>query len=298
MSSDSRAHAAEASAADPEQARRAALCPSERADAVAYDWTQIGVGIVVAGGAYPIVVGAIIGGTWIVFSILSGFEEILPDAGIGELIAFVMWSVAACLCGMMWSLFIASLTLPVVYFVARTLALRTSIVRLGAFSGGLVGLICTLPLSLEMSWYSFPADVWELILYALAGLGLATVLGQLGGAWGGNRSRAAGHRTATARWHPFDPALLPPSPAVEPSQAPDPVNAKFQFGIRHLLWLSVWLSLLLALIRVCGIPYELILPLLMGWTAFQAGAIWIGERLARRIAAWRESRDASSLSPS
>ena len=33
----------------------------------------------------------------------------------------------------------------------------------------------------------------------------------------------------------------------------------------------MWLSLLLALIRVCGIPYELILPLLLGWARFSGG---------------------------
>ena len=275
--------AADVPATDMELTRRAALCPSERADAVAYDWTLIGFGIVAAGGLYPFILAVVL------FLIVFTTNLISSSSGgpIELGLAFVTMSALGGAIGIVWSLFVSALTLPIIYFIAKSFNLRTSIVRLRAFSGGLVGFICTLPLSLDLPWYTFPSDVWQFIVIALGGPGLATVLGQLGGAWGGNRSRAAGPKATTALRHPFDPTMHPSSVAVEPTPVPEQVNAKFQFGIRHLLWLSVWLSLLLALIRLCGIPYELILPLLLGWTSFQAATLWLGERLTRRIAAQR-----------
>ena len=52
----------------------------------------------------------------------------------------------------------------------------------------------------------------------------------------------------------------------------------------------MWLSLLLSLIRLCGIPYEFILPLLLGWLLFQMMTLSLGRWLFRRIspvASWR-----------
>lgn len=271
-----------------EQARRAALCPSEHADVVSYDWGRIGVGIVFAGAAYPILLAMFIAIAVVGWSILNLAPNSAMEDGVNFVFGLAAYSLVAAMIGVLWSGFVAVLTLPVIYSVAKTLSLRTSIVRLGAFSGGLVGFICTLPLSLELPWSTFPSDIWQFILATTVGPGLATVLGQLGGAWGGNRSRQAGQdvnkqllRAMTSR------TAGEPSPDAA-AALDDEDGRPFQFGIRHLLWVSVWLSLLLALIRLCGIPYQLMLPLLLGWAAFQTASIWIGERLVSRIVAWRK----------
>ena len=59
MLNESSMPVAEATAAERERARRDALCPSERVDAISYDWARVGFGIVLAGGSYPIVLAAI-----------------------------------------------------------------------------------------------------------------------------------------------------------------------------------------------------------------------------------------------
>ena len=60
MPGDLDAPAAEAPAAEMELMRRAALCPSERADAITYDWTQSGLESSPLAGVYPIVVAIVL----------------------------------------------------------------------------------------------------------------------------------------------------------------------------------------------------------------------------------------------
>jgi hypothetical protein len=82
----------------------------------------------------------------------------------------------------------------------------------------------------------------------------------------------------------------------ESIQSPDGIDVpRFRFRIIHLLWLSVWLSLLLAAIRLSGIPYELILPLLLVWTIYQAAILRVGGWLLPHLAAaWRAGRQIRS----
>ena len=127
----------------------------------------------------------------------------------------------------------------------------------------------------------------------LVGPALATVVGQIGGALGGKRGV---ERIANCRMAPkidllrLRFAVKPPTaeqPAVVATTAeriPDPL--RFQFRIIHLLWLGVWMSLLLTLIRLSGIPYALIIPLLLGWGAFQAFTLIVGKHLIRRFGPW------------
>src|SRR5262245_48476297 len=123
-------------ASQSESLRRAMLSPPERADVIAYDWSQIGVGIIAAGGLYPTVVAGLYVAAMIASSLVSGFN-LFANGGAAEAAAsFIMFSIIGGLIGILWSMFVAALTLPMVYLVAMTLSLRTSIVRVGAFSGG------------------------------------------------------------------------------------------------------------------------------------------------------------------
>jgi hypothetical protein len=76
-----------------------------------------------------------------------------------------------------------------------------------------------------------------------------------------------------------------PEYAARPDDTPMKPQAwqGLQFGTRHLLWIAAWLSLLLSIIRLSGVPFEFALPLLAGWVVYQGATLWIGGRLARRL---------------
>jgi hypothetical protein len=48
----------------------------------------------------------------------------------------------------------------------------------------------------------------------------------------------------------------------------------------------VWASIVLTLVRLSGIPFNLMLPVLLGWVAFQALTLVAGKQLA----AWYHQR--------
>lgn len=279
------------SAAELERQRRDALCPSEKADAISFDWARIGFGIALAGGFYPMVLAAIL----TTFAAVMFAWDVLFEGGagmdydefIGITLSIGLYTILAAMIGFLWSGVVAVLTLPVVYLIAWSLNLRASIVRVGAFAGGLVGFICVLPALLSVPWVrTSVGDVLEITATISLGPMLAIVAGQIGGAWGGHTSREFG---PTRTWHEVaQPALWSASSAghAEVSESP----RRIQFGIRHLLWIAVWLSLLLTLIRICQIPYDLFLPLTLGWLAFQSAAMWVGGRLARWWMQRRERR--------
>ena len=56
------------------------------------------------------------------------------------------------------------------------------------------------------------------------------------------------------------------------------------------MWIAVWFSILLSIIRVCGIPFEFALPLLMGWIVYQAGTLFTGLIIGRRLLPWLRER--------
>jgi hypothetical protein len=238
-------------------------------------WLGIALGIVAAGGAYPTIVAAA----------FSGFLILSAQVGVGELPSVGMLMITACfigtLIGLVWTSGVVVVTLPVVYLFVRSLKLHGSIVWLGAICGGLVGFCAVLPFMLQaLANENF--EPWAALLLLVAGPGLATVVGQLGGAWGAWRT------TRRRRWYepamslPMVDASLEPDPRGPDGDGPTtpPLPPGIRFGIRHLLWIAVWLSLLLSVIRLSGVPFEFVLPLLAGWVFFQTLTLWIGRRLA------------------
>jgi hypothetical protein len=60
-----------------------------------------------------------------------------------------------------------------------------------------------------------------------------------------------------------------------------------------MLWIFVWFSLLLSVIRLSGIPFEFALPLLVGWLVYQAATLYCGSLYFK----WREARLSRSVQP-
>jgi hypothetical protein len=82
-------------------------------------------------------------------------------------------------------------------------------------------------------------------------------------------------------YHPFPGSGDEPESPISPDQV---TGGSFQFQIRHLLWITVWLSLLLSAIRLSGIPYGLMLQVLVLWLGFQMITLYLGSRILRRFA--------------
>jgi hypothetical protein len=286
--------AAEASARRAKAQRHVDLGPAFHEDLTSYNGPSIAYGIVLAGGAYPLVLGLIglvvvgVAFVWMLFTngIVPGLFElgilpagILLQAGIGAVI------------GAVWAAFVSVFTLPVVYLFVRSLKLKGSIIWLGAVSGGLVGFLAVLPLTLSLPMLTPTLDGLQVLLALLAGPGLTTILGQLGGAWGGRR---AVHYAFNAEWKALIAATSQADGSTEPVHDETPEVAdkepRFQFHIRHILWIFVWLSLLLSVIRLSGIPFEYVLPLLVGWLLYQSATLYVGSRFFR----WRDARAAEA----
>jgi len=286
--------AAEASAKRARAQRHVDLGPAFHEDLTSYNGPSIAFGIVLAGGAYPLVLAVIalvvVGGrfAWMLITngIVPGPMElallpgvILLQAGFGAVI------------GAVWAAFVSVFTLPVVYLFVRSLKLKGSIIWLGTISGGLVGFLAVLPLTLSLPMITPTLDGLQVLLALVAGPGLTTVLGQLGGAWGGRR---AAHYAFNAQWKMLIAAAAhqdgQTKPADDATSDVTDHEPHFQFHMRHILWIFVWLSLLLSAIRLSGIPFEYVLPLLVGWLAYQSATLYVGSRYFR----WREARAAEA----
>jgi hypothetical protein len=170
-----------------------------------------------------------------------------------------------------------------VYFFISSLDLRGSIVSLGAYCGGLVGFAAVLPFLMMVLVYEHSEGLWAGVLLLAFGPCLTTVLGQLGGAWGGRRATQS-----SDKWYLEQLAIAHvPSNSVlaehvnVPSISHELTQRRIQFGIRQLMWVAVWLSLLLSLIRLSGIPFAYMLPLVAGWLFYQAVTLWVGRQLLR-----------------
>ena len=194
---------------------------------------------------------------------------------------------------MVWAGIVALFTVPFVHLVVWSFRLRAGLIWLGAFTGGLVGFVAILPLMFQLPRIAATTEAWYVLMVLAVGPGLATVLGQLGGAVGGRTAAklaielAEQHqRLLSVRWRRESAR----SPGEDGGITAESHESQFQFRIAHLLWLGVWLSLLLTLIRLSGIPYEFILPLLLGWLVFQAATLWIGWQLVRHLGTWSTRR--------
>jgi hypothetical protein len=299
--------------------------PTAACDLSLSNWRDIAAGIALAGGAYPLVFAllsmcvAVVGVLW---RLLTGYGE--PSqlvALIGGVFGGAMIVLMAAFVGIFWSSIVTLITLPFVYGFVRSLQLRGGCVWCGAIWGGLVGFVAVLPIALTFIDGAMRAAVphWPLLLMFAAGPGLTTILGQLGGAWGG--LRAARQRWLEVQWAariaayggsreldqsrdastecvaPYGTELglkVASAPAGDDNRSAQVVaghsesNAppRFQFNIRHLLWITVWLSLLLTTIRLSGIPFEYVLPLLVLWLCYQSATLYVGTRIVRRWDRW------------
>jgi hypothetical protein len=193
--------------------------------------------------------------------------------------------------GLIWTTIVAFAVLPLVYLFVRSMELRGSVVRLGAFCGGLVGLVAVLPFFIGAM--SSGPDVWSgIALFVLVGPALATVVGQAGGAWGGWRTR----------W--YERALtqsgsrgggIPGEPPADSSKHDGSArHRRLQFGIRHLLVVSIWISLLLTAIRLSGLDFLFMLSVLAGWVVCQAVTLRVGGLLIGGFRAWKGRRKTRS----
>jgi hypothetical protein len=248
-------------------------------------WTSIAGGIVIAGASYPVVLGVI----WLGFAMLISASLPPAEELISASFAFMGFSLVGAVIGLMWTAFVLAVVFPLVLLVVWSLKPRGNIIWFGAFCGGLIGFVAVLPFILAMADNLDGPNALEVIPTVLiAGPALTTVLGQLGGAWGGRRTRcyerslAAASVGASDRNEEGADASFPAAGATS--------SGRLQFGIRHLLWVGVWISLLLSAIRLSGIPFGFALPLLMGWIAFQAMTLWIGGKVVPRVDAWWTAR--------
>jgi hypothetical protein len=269
-------------------AQRADLASALRHDLESYNGPSICFGIMLAGAAYPVVVATILL-AWVMVQIVASLNgaSLLPR--LSELamapIFLTGYAVLGALLGVVWAGVLSMITLPVVYLSVRSLKARGSLISLGALSGGLVGFIALLPLSLSVPWTVSANDYSRLFVLLPMGPGLATVLGQVGGAWGGWKAtlHLANYYgiVATSDSERAGQAATEMIATTTDSASRAPLQP-WQFGLRHVLWLVVWISVLLSVVRLSGIPFEFVIPLVAGWIVFQ----WITLHAGRRIALW------------
>ena len=270
------------------------------ADALtSYDWGPIALGISLAGGAYPLIFVAfyaVLGCLAVGYGLLTGdFAD--PSELIGLIFIpfmFAVFTVYAVLAGIVWAALVSTLTLPVVFLFVRSLQLSGSILWLGAFCGGLAGFIAVLPAFLIMTYVGLSDPVLSLCFFFAIGPAVTTILGQIGGAWGGRKSAERRNQqtgwkrrlASTSGWIP--PWFRTSADGIEPEIAGH--QRRVRFRITHLLWISVWLSVLLTAIRLAGIPFEYMLPLLGGWLVFQAFTLYAGAFLFGWLSRKRQAR--------
>jgi hypothetical protein len=266
-------------------------------DLVTYGWPSIGRGIVLAGGMYPTVVAAIYVVVGLVLTVVGSFSALRRPTDLAMVGAFFLGSLAFAaifgVIGLIWSGIVCAVTLPVVHAVVWSMKLRPNLIWLGAFSGGLVAFVAIIPGAVQIPRWFSGGQGWQISVMLLMGPALSTVVGQIGGARGGAR---AIERIAADRLAPkiellrmkFGMGLSTPDQITVAATETDSVQTtqRFQFRTIHLLWVGVWVSLLLTMIRLSGIPYALIIPLLMGWCVFQALTLMAGRLFARRFGPW------------
>jgi hypothetical protein len=296
MSTTSAPESSEVVPAESPSAARIDLARALHKDTTSYSGPAIVFGIMLSGGAYPIVltiiylIAAFVFVTW---RLATGYPAGIPAADIFAVFISVMTGGAFCaFIGVVWAAIVSALTMPVVYLFLKSLKIRGSLVGLGAAYGGLVGLVAVLPVVLSLPWTVGIGEAWEVAFILALGPGLTTILGQIGGAWGGRRAAFFGRLDIAKAMAADSPELLSEmewdaDAATAESPADEP---RLQFGIRHVLWVFVWLSLVLSAIKICRLPFEFVLPLLAGWFVYQLVTLRIGFWLARRLGPWWAGR--------
>jgi hypothetical protein len=275
---------------------RAVEVPSEPYyfdDLKEFGWFSIAASIVLAGAVYPMVVAA---GIVAVMLLVEGPPSSLDPMGF--LGSALMIGVMVAGIGSLWSGIVSIFTLPVLHLIVWSLTLRINLVRLGAFAGGLVGFIAVLPMTISVSSRLVTGYALQAVLGLFMGPGIATIVGQFGGARGGRRAEwqveaKMASRRALARIGRLRPRRMGELRADDGAEEfDDGIDVpRFRFRTIHLLWLGVWVSLLLTIIRMSRIPFELILPVLLVWMVFQAATLALGNWLLPRVtAAWQSEQ--------
>jgi hypothetical protein len=205
------------------------------------------------------------------------------------------FGVIAGLVGLVWTTAVTLITLPVIHLVVWSLKIRASPVWLGAFYGGLVAFIAIFPVIVLIT-ATFNASAATATVAMMAfGPGLATIVGQYGGARGGQNAawrlaskNAARQKLIAIGWRKLDHDEVTAAAAEDAA-------ARFRFRTIDLLWLGLWLSLTLTVIRLSQIPYEFILPLIGGWLIYQTATMALGWWLAMRVVPrWQQRRQIRS----
>jgi hypothetical protein len=278
-----------------------APCPETlplRRDESLSDWAHVGGGICVAGGAYPTVALVLLLISEVLVEAVDyllhpGWPAVFDLYEVAEmLLNGAFFAVIGGVIGVFWTGIVSLIVVPLFYLFVRSMQLQASMARLGATCGGLVGFLAIGAVVIWMIVAEGPPQSWprpsETLLMLALGPCLTTVLGQAGGAWGG--WGAPGGPSNAARRDALAAAggwrLEPEGDVNELAAAKRPL---FQFRIRHLLWLTVWLGLFLAAASATGHPFVL-LAVFGVWLVYQAATLYIGARLLRLVARWRAAR--------
>jgi hypothetical protein len=246
--------------------------------------------VALAGAFYPIVFAVLVGIVALAHSIWFGTID-------GDLFFWLSLAIGCTIggfVGFFYALFVFVAVYWLVYWLVRSLQMRGSVVWLAAFSGGLTGFMAVLPIFLDRAvdpQLFHPS--WGLVIIAVIGPGLTTVMGQIAGAWGG--LNAGSYVTRAANAAPLNNKL--PDDIVEgiSTQGNEPLGTRrFQFRIWHLLVVSAWVSLLLTLIRLSGVDFTFALELLVAWTLYQAATLWLIVVVAGWYWQWKTRRKSCS----
>jgi hypothetical protein len=254
-------------------------------DLMSYNGPSICFGIMLAGAVYPMVVAVcLLAG--LVIHIVTNLAQFSSVDQVGALLTFwlviLVYATGGALLSLMWVGAVAMITLPITYLFVRSLKLHGSLVSLGAASGGVVGFIAVMPWTVSLPWIGGAGEFWLYVVGILLGPCLATVLGQLGGAWGGRRAalHLANYYGIVATSNSDRAARIATELRAETSESVERRGGNsWQFGIRHMMWLIVWFSLLLSVIRLSGVPFGFAIPLLAGWIVYQWFTLRVGARL-------------------
>lgn len=260
-------------------------------DLVSFGWWSIGHSIILSGGAYPAV---LIVSYFVLGNIVMLFNgNIQQTMNAGDIfmagLLGIPLSLFGGILGILWFGFVTIVTLPVMHLIVWSLKIKPNWVRLGAFCGGLVAFLAVFPLTMQIPKMVAVGSAGGAFVAMCMGPGLATIVGQIGGARGGdNAAWRLSAKMASRRsllllgWNRT--AAVQSSNADETELGED--RPAFQFRTIHLLWVGVWLSLLLTMIRLSGIPYALIIPVVLAWLVYQAATLVIGRWLVYRLGPW------------
>jgi hypothetical protein len=257
-------------------------------DLMSYNGPSICFGIMLAGVVYPLVVAVLLLAIFVMYTVMNlGQFSTLDD--VAEImtvpVVLMVYGVGGALLSLMWVGAVSMITLPITYLFVRSLKLHGNLVSLGAASGGVVGFIAVMPWTVSLPWIAGAGEFWLYVIGITLGPGLATVLGQMGGAWGGRRAslHLANYYGVVASSNSDRAGQIAAELLAETTESAELRGARsWQFGIRHMMWLIVWISLLLSVVRLSGVPFEYAIPLLAGWIVYQ----WITLRVGVRTLNW------------